>query len=154
MIVTNAHGDQLLEILRIAEAELTAHQPLTHALVVARSPAGSLLVFNVRKDHWELAGGMIDPGESARQCARRELHEESGQTCDDLEFVGAMRFLLRPTLFRPTTRTEFGGLYLAKIDRPQPFRENSETSRIAWWDGTTDIGLIDAIDATLAALRG
>jgi 8-oxo-dGTP diphosphatase len=152
MIVANAHGDQLLEILPMEEHELPAHQPLTHALVVAKSAAGTLLVFNVRKNHWELAGGMIDPGETARQCAHRELREESGQTCADLHFVGAMRFLLRPTVFHRATRTEFGGLYLAQIDRPQPFQENSETSRIAWWDGTSDIGPIDAIDARLATL--
>lgn len=150
MIVANAHGDQLLEILRIAEHELPAHQPLTHALVVARSSAGTLLVFNVRKKHWELAGGMIDPGETARQCAQRELREESGQSCDDLHFVGAMRFLLRATVFHPATRMEFGALYLGQIGQPRPFQENSETSRIAWWDGTTDIGPIDAIDAKLA----
>jgi 8-oxo-dGTP diphosphatase len=152
MIVANAHGDQLLEILSIAEDELPAHEPLTHSLVVAKSSAGTLLVFNVRKNHWELAGGMIDPGESARQCAQRELHEESGQSCNALQFVGAMRFLLRPTLFHPATRTEFGGLYFAQIDQPQPFQANSETSRIAWWDGATDIGPIDAIDAKLATL--
>jgi 8-oxo-dGTP diphosphatase len=152
MIVANAHGDQLLDILHIDEAELAVHQPLTHALVIAKSAAGTLLVFDVRKGHWELAGGKIDPGESARTCAHRELHEESGQTCDDMRFVGVMRFLLRATASSPTARTEFGALFLAQIAQVQPFLENEETSRIAWWDGRSDIGTIDAIDAMLATM--
>ena len=37
------------------------------------------MVFNRDPQAWELPGGMLDPGESPREAAFRELEEESGQ---------------------------------------------------------------------------
>jgi 8-oxo-dGTP diphosphatase len=154
MNITNANGDQLLDVLRIDETELQACEPLTHALVVVKHSGRTLLVFNHWKNHWELAGGMIDPGESPRECARRELFEESGQVCDaeGLEFVGVMHLALRSTPPESEVRTEFGALYLTELLEVRPFQHNEETKGIVWWDGAADIGPIDAIDAGLAML--
>jgi 8-oxo-dGTP pyrophosphatase MutT (NUDIX family) len=58
------------------------------AVVLARGPAGIVLVFNLYRRVWELPGGLIDPGESARSCAARELHEEAGCNAGPLEWLG------------------------------------------------------------------
>lgn len=60
----------------------------------------------------EIPGGMVDEGETARECAKRELLEETGYASGDLLFLGRTRpnpaiqnnwihsFLARDTTFR------------------------------------------------------
>ncbi|MGO4528559.1 NUDIX domain-containing protein [Paenibacillus sp. 2TAF8] len=50
---------------------------MTHALVVAKNNERFLLLFNGWKNNWELAGGMLEPGETLRECAIREMLEEA-----------------------------------------------------------------------------
>lgn len=55
--------------------------------VILRDEQGRFLIEKPNyRDHWLLPGGGVDPGEDARQCARREVREELGL---DLE-VGRM----------------------------------------------------------------
>ncbi|WP_375803532.1 NUDIX hydrolase [Streptomyces sp. A012304] len=55
------------------------------------------MVYDRFRGHWELPGGLLEPGESPRQAAVRELAEESGQMPDaPLCFVGYAGFLLSP----------------------------------------------------------
>lgn len=50
-----------------------------NALLVIRHDDKFLLMFNKWKKYWELPGGIIDEGETARECAVRELLEETNQ---------------------------------------------------------------------------
>lgn len=152
MLVENARGDRLLQIFSLDESQLLRAAPLTHALVVARHGGRCLVMLNRHKRCWELAGGIVEPGESARACAARELYEETGQECaaEALELLGVMRFQLQPGVRRPESRVEHGALYRATIDEPAPFAENEEAAAICFWDGVQDIGEVDAIDAALA----
>lgn len=152
MLIENEQGDQLLELVECAEAILSTLVPLTHALVAARHLGRNLLVFNRFKQRWELAGGLIDPGESARTCASRELREESGLVCspEELRFVGAMKFLMQPGKSRPSTRIEYGALYFAEIEKLEgQFVASEEIADVCWWDGKEIIGEVDAIDEKL-----
>jgi hypothetical protein len=111
--IEDQKGNQLLELITLNEAELSKVAPLTHALVVARRNENkNLLVFSRHRQYWELAGGLIDAGETPRDCAVRELREESGLACDPASFrlVGAaksssspagstVRFTLNTALF-------------------------------------------------------
>jgi ADP-ribose pyrophosphatase YjhB (NUDIX family) len=45
---------------------------------VVLNPSGQVLVVNQNGNSWSLPKGHIDPGESARQAAEREIREESG----------------------------------------------------------------------------
>lgn len=55
---------------------------------------GRMLVLRAHDSHrperswWFTPGGGIDPGESARQCAARELREETGYVIDPEDLIG------------------------------------------------------------------
>ncbi|MCQ6562991.1 NUDIX domain-containing protein [Paenibacillus mendelii] len=78
-ICINQNGDIFEELIVVAEDQVDQIKldfPITHALVVARNADGFLLLFNNWKQHWELPGGILEPGESLQQCAMREMLEE------------------------------------------------------------------------------
>jgi 8-oxo-dGTP pyrophosphatase MutT (NUDIX family) len=62
---------------------------LIYSTVVVRDAAGSILLQR-RSDFawWGLPGGILEHGEDIRQCARRELHEETGLAVSELRLVG------------------------------------------------------------------
>lgn len=155
MLIEDKKGNQLLELIALNEAELSKIAPLTHALVVARrNGSENLLVFNRRRQYWELAGGMIDAGETPRDCAVRELQEESGLACDpaSLRLVGVAKFLLQPSRFHSEVHVEYGALYVTHVDQPLAFVANDEIAKACWWDGTEAIGAISVIDQRLIEL--
>jgi 8-oxo-dGTP diphosphatase len=85
-----------------------------------------LLVHRPLRDDWTLPVGRLEHGESIEQCARREVQEETGYTCEIgpllsiLEFTGADDGLVhRFHIFEMTT---IRGAFVA----------NSETDEIAW----------------------
>lgn len=145
--VVNRKGTALEAILAVPEDQLAGplEHPLTHALVVARHGGRALLVFDRWRQAWELPGGVIDPGETARACAARELLEETGQAAGELRFCGLMRVRF------PSGRTELGALYATELPALSPFVANEETERIALWDGREDLGYVEEIDAALLA---
>lgn len=145
-ICINKNGDIFEELISISEDQLdetNLDYPITHALVVAKSRQGYLLLFNTWKQQWELAGGILEPGETLRQCALREMMEETNQVPDRIEFRGLMKFILKKG------KTEYGGLYSANIDKERPFVKNDEADEIVFWDGEQNIGYIDEIDKEL-----
>ncbi|GAB4581628.1 MAG: NUDIX hydrolase [Anaerolineales bacterium] len=63
--------------------------------VVALTPEGRVVMvrqfrFGVGKITTEIPGGIVDPGETSGEAARRELLEETGYTTDDWEYLGAV----------------------------------------------------------------
>ncbi len=155
ILIQDKQGNQLLDLILLKEADLSKVAPLTHALVVARrGGTKKLLVLNRHRRRWELAGGMIDPGETPRSCAIRELHEESGIVCvtDDLRFVGAIKVLLQPSRFHANAHVEYGALYKMEVDQAAQFVGNEEIVMTCWWDGCEAIGEISPIDQKLTEL--
>jgi 8-oxo-dGTP diphosphatase len=145
-ICINRNGDVFEELLMISEdqaKQMRLDYPITHALVVAKNKNGFLLLHNSWKNHWELAGGIRETGETLRECAVREMLEETNQSPERIEFRGLMKFNLK------NGKTEYGGLFSAEIDIERPFQENEEANKIIFWDGIKDIGYIDEIDKEL-----
>ena len=141
-IISNKNGDIMLTFDHINEADLAHFQPLTHALIVARYGSEYLLAWNQYRQCWEIAGGKIDPGETPRACAVRELFEETAQIAEDVRFCGLMQYRLQPD-----SRIEYGALFACNIHEMKPFTTTHEIAKIILWDQQADIGYINEIDA-------
>jgi 8-oxo-dGTP diphosphatase len=149
--VQNIDGSALLSFIRLREEEelagLDPAVPLTAALVVLWCGHECLMVFNRFRQAWELPGGMIDPGESPREAAVRELAEESGQHADDLDFAGVAMIRIAPD-----DRLEYLAIYRGQVESPQPFVPNEEMSDSVWWNPRETLTDLFPIDAALATL--
>ena len=156
MLAQNQEGDQLLQLLPIAEHELSKLAGLTQARVIARHEDKLLLVFARRKQRWELVGGSLQPDETARDGATRQLHEQSSNDCkpSKLRFLGAVELLVGPTLLEQQTHTEFCALYAVDIDHVASFIPNEEIGATLWWSGAELSHELDGIDRKLLELGG
>lgn len=151
MIITDARGNIFLEFTQIPESELEHIEldaPLTHALIVAKHDNKTLLMFNRWSKSWTLPGGVIEAGETPRECAIRETFEETGQKAEQVSFAGLMKFELQPDFHGPH-RIEYGALFAGAVEQPTDFIANDEAEKIVFWDGDEDIGQFEIIDLKL-----
>ena len=98
---------------------------LSYAVMLAHSARGMVLVLSRIRNVWELPGGAIDPGESPRQAAIRELVEESGCVARDTRWLGVVEV--------NDGGPRFGALLYCEVDAvPEEF-SNAETAAIGYW---------------------
>lgn len=121
--------------------------PLTASLVVLWCDGKCLMVFNRFRQAWELPGGMLDPGETPRQAAFRELAEESAQHPETLDLAGVALSRVAPDM-----RLEHLAIYTGRIDSPAPFTPNAEMSQAMWWNPEEPLPRLEPIDGALAWL--
>ncbi|GAA3790260.1 NUDIX hydrolase [Sphaerisporangium flaviroseum] len=146
-------GDALTAFHRVSERIMYDDAPLPAALIALWHDDRMLLVFDRFRQGWELPGGRIDPGETPRQAAVRELREETGLHIEDLFFVGYARFVLGAE-----RREEYAAIYVACFTGTPDteisgFVPNDEISAIRWWDGIETLpGRIQVLDVLLARL--
>jgi 8-oxo-dGTP diphosphatase len=122
----------------------------TFAVVLARGPAGVVLVFNRYRRVWELPGGFIDPGESARDAARRELGEEAHCAAGSLDWLGIVEV--------DDGRRRCGAVFGCVVAFVPAQVSNAEIDGIAAWApgvapqplGPTDRALLESLSERLA----
>jgi ADP-ribose pyrophosphatase len=110
--------------LRVDEVELPDGTVIPSYYV--RESAGFVVIFGLTTErevilvrqyrygadaiHLELPAGTIDEGEDPRDCAIRELAEETGYEASDVELIGSYRA-------EPARSTAFAHMYLARDAR-------------------------------------
>lgn len=110
-ILEDRDGNKFISIINNTEDELADCELLTHCLVVVKVNNDYLLGWNKWRNRWEIFGGCINNNESARDCIYREGYEELGIHNGSYEYIGLMKFLMKPDYFSPKERIEYGGLY-------------------------------------------
>ncbi|WP_405793026.1 NUDIX domain-containing protein [Streptomyces sp. NBC_01506] len=148
-LAVDSRGNALVSFTPGVEGVLPGDAPTPLALTALWHRGEVVVVHDRFREHWELPGGMIEPGESPRQAAVRELFEESGQEPGGpLRFVGHAGFLLGPE-----RRAEYGALFTGDALVRRPFRASDEIAAARWWDLTVPLpGRVSAIDMYLARL--
>ena len=112
MIIKDIKGNELLEVIKVEEAQaMDLYQPVNHALVVVKIGDEYLLGWNKWRKDWEIFGGCMEEGESLRECIEREAFEEIGLRNVEYTFLGLMHFKMAPGYFNPEWHEEYGGLY-------------------------------------------
>jgi len=147
--IVDRKGDILFEFIHLANEEAIeprAHSPLVASLVVAEHEGKVLLVFNRKRQNWELPSGRIEADESPRDCAIRELFEESGQSVNSLDFVGLAKIRVN------NGNITFLAIYSVCLPVISVFQANEEIAMNTYWDFRSNIGYINEIDLSLAAL--
>jgi ADP-ribose pyrophosphatase YjhB (NUDIX family) len=130
MLAQNEKGTRLLDIFDPSCEECVAREysPLVASLVIAVHNGRVLLVYERHKNHWELPAGAIEARESPRQCAIRELLEESGQHVDDLQLVWVTRFLTEGA-----RQPVYAAIFAGNLTEVRLFSQTEEISGITFW---------------------
>ena len=110
-ICRDQDGNLLISIDDIDEETLSKDPRFTHCLAVVKIANDYRLNRNKWRNRYEIFGGCIGNGESARECIVRECFEELGFIPSDIAYLGAMKLLLKPDYFSKRERIELGGLY-------------------------------------------
>ncbi|KAB8138111.1 NUDIX hydrolase [Gracilibacillus oryzae] len=141
MKTQNNNGFEFLDFHLIEEAEIYNYHRLAGSYAVIKCNGKYLLCYNILRKQWELPAGRREANETPKDCAIRELYEETGQSVTKLEFKGLLKV---KNLFLEDIK--YNPVYFATIEKLQPFIENKETSDIQLWDQKQEIGDIDAVD--------
>ena len=91
-----------------------------------------------------MPAGRREVDESPKECAIRELYEETGQKVEDLTLQG-----LAKIRNLETHHVKYNPVYFSKVSHLTPFIPNDEMERIILWDLTSDIGPVDYVDVRI-----
>ncbi|MEO5873739.1 MAG: NUDIX hydrolase [Streptosporangiaceae bacterium] len=83
------------------------------------------LIHRPHKNDWSFPKGKLDPGETPRQAAIREVQEETGMT-------PALDRPLRPTRYFKGRRLKRVDYWTATVTGPAEFVPNREADQLAW----------------------
>ncbi|MEK4486399.1 NUDIX hydrolase [Psychrobacillus sp. FSL H8-0484] len=135
------NGFEFLEFISLKEKDIDDYQPLAGSYAVIKCKEKYLLCYNNYRKQWEVPAGQREENETPKECALRELYEETGQIVTDIEFKGLLK--VKNTM---NGNIKFNPVYFTTIKKLQPFIENEETSDIVLWNLYDEIGNIDSVD--------
>lgn len=139
--IENKSGFQFIDFLKVKETEINQYQPVAGSFAVIQCHAMYLLCYNKWRKQWELPADQREEGETAKECAIRELYEETGQELQDLLFKGLLK-----VRNRRDGNIKYNPVYFSAVKELQPFAENEEMTKIQLWDRNEYIGYIDEVD--------
>ena len=148
MLAKNKSGWILLEHLDIKEEEIGNYENVTGAFAIVTVDGQYLIGYNKWRQQWEFSGGGIEPGETAREAAMRELFEETHQRATELTFRGISR------MQRPNGEHCYQAVFTGVVEHLEPFvpMDEDEMSDIMLWDLKQDIGYVDECDLKIVKM--
>lgn len=141
MIITKNNGFEFLDFLIVKETEIYNYHRLAGSYAVIKCDDKYLLCYNTLRKQWELPAGQREKNETPKDCAIRELYEETGQSISDLEFKGLLK--VKNII---SNEIKYNPVYFNTVEKLQPFQKNNETSEIQLWDLEEQIRYIDEVD--------
>ncbi|WP_274310048.1 NUDIX domain-containing protein [Solibacillus daqui] len=141
MIVTKNNCFQFLEFIVVKETEIYNYHRLAGSYAVIKCDDKYLLCYNTLRKQWELPAGQRETNETPKDCAIRELYEETGQRVLNIEFKGLLK--VKNVI---DDAIKYNPVYFTTLEKLQPFQKNNETSEIRLWDLEQKIGHIDEVD--------
>ncbi|MFC0237118.1 NUDIX domain-containing protein [Fictibacillus phosphorivorans] len=137
----DANGYEFVDFIYVTEKKLEDFGPLSGSFAVIKCEGKFLMGFNSLRRQWELPAGKREAGETPKECAIRELYEETGQSVTELSLVGLVTSKLVGN-----GSIKRNPVYFSEVAQLQPFVENDETTMIMLWDMEEQIGRVDALD--------
>ncbi|MGD6962340.1 NUDIX domain-containing protein [Fictibacillus phosphorivorans] len=135
------NGYEFVDFIYVTEEKLEDFGPLSGSFAVIKCEGKFLMGFNSLRRQWELPAGKREAGETPKECAIRELYEETGQSVTELSLVGLVTSKLVGN-----GSIKLNPVYFSEVAQLQPFVENAETTMIMLWDMKEQIGRVDALD--------
>lgn len=141
----NQWNYQLLEFIPHNNEEyLTLYNPITSSMVILSCQNRFLFGFNTLRKRWEVPCGRIEQEETTKECAKRELYEETCQRIDDLNLYGVAKIY-----DHYKGLIKYRAIYGVEVTKLQPFNETSEMNQLCLWDLETDLGEVDQVDCEI-----
>lgn len=132
---------QFIEFIRMDEKDMNSFSPLAGSYAIIQVRDEILFGYNRFRNRWELPAGRREGNETPKECAIRELFEETGQKVDHLSFQGIAKI---KNLDKQIIK--YNPIFYCKIDELSDFIPNEEMDRITLWDLGRDIGPVDLVD--------
>ncbi len=141
MNITKNNGFEFIDFIVVSEEEIYKFKPVAGSYAVIECSGKYLICYNSWRKQWELPAGKREENETPKDCAIRELYEETGQVVPTLEFLGLLK-----VKDVSNDKVKYNPIYFSTIETLQPFQKNNETTKIKLWDLKEPVGYIDEVD--------
>lgn len=138
------NGLRFLDFLLVKETEIFNYHRLAGSYAVIKCNHQFLFCYNTLRKQWELPAGQQEENECPKECAIRELYEETGQAITELGFIGLLK-----VKNQINDEIKYNPVYFSTLENLQPFQKNNETAAIRLWDLKEEIGSVDEVDLNL-----
>jgi 8-oxo-dGTP diphosphatase len=133
----DARGGSLESLIRVDSASPEnpdGSSPFACSLVAVVWTDQVLLGFNTSRQQWELPGGSIEPGESAREAALRELAEETGISTTKASLVARAEFK-----FGSEAAKYLAAVFTVFLEEVPVLVPSDELKSFIWWEPTIEM---------------